>query len=523
METKLIYPIGEQDFPALRERGMVYVDKTALIHRLTSEGKYYFLSRPRRFGKSLLISTLEAYFQGRKELFNGLAIEQLEKDWTKYPVLRLDMSRDKYTSTDYLLSMLDGLLSFYERQYAITPPAGASPGARLNKLIETANEQTGKDVVVLVDEYDAPMLDSQGNPALQSEIRNIVRSFYSPLKAQAARLRFVFLTGITKFSQLSIFSELNNLMNISMMPQYEALCGITAEEMVTQMKQGIENLAEYHGSTFDEMVDRLKMNYDGYHFGSQLTDVYNPFSLVKVFQYMILGQYWFESGTPTWLLELLGGKDIVLDELEHIEAPASRFDRPTEQVDDPIPVLYQSGYITIKDYDPDSELYTLGIPNREVRIGMGQSLVEYVKARPGSNDYLRKVYFQLRRGAATLSDFMAVLRDFFSAIPYDVANDNERHYQAILYAVLASFGAEIRVEERTAAGRADLVLLMPQDIYVIELKYGHTAQEAIEQLRAKDYAAKWRHDGRPVRLLAINISKDTRTVDDWLLASPDPS
>ena len=305
-------------------------------------------------------------------------------------------------------------------------------------------------------------------------------------------------------------------MNISMMPQYEALCGITAEEMVTQMQPGIEHLAEYHGCTPDEMVARLKMNYDGYHFGERLIDVYNPFSLVKVFQYYKLGQYWFDSGTPTWLLELLQGKHIELNELEYIETRSSRFDQPTEQVDDPIPVLYQSGYLTIKDYDPDSEMYTLGIPNREVRIGLGQSLVNYVKARPDCNDYLQKAYFELRRGAATLADFMAVLKDFFSSIPYDVANDNERHYQAILYAVLASFGADIRVEERTAAGRADLVLLMPQEIYIIELKYGHTAQDALEQLHTKDYTAKWNHDDRPVRLLAINVDKETRTIDDWL-------
>ena len=512
----MIYPVGIQDFPRIRERGMVYVDKTALVYQLANSGDCYFLSRPRRFGKSLLLSTLEAYFQGRKELFQGLAIEQLERDWTPHPVLRLDLSRDKYATVANLNSMLDGMLDEYEYQYDIKPESGASFATRLNKLIVTANSKTQQKVVVLVDEYDAPLLDSQSNPALQAEIRNIVRGFYSPLKAQAARLRFVFLTGITKFSQLSIFSELNNLMNIGMMPQYEALCGITAEEMVTQMRPGIEHLAEYHGCSPDEMVARLKENYDGYHFGRRLVDVYNPFSLVKVFQYFELGQYWFDSGTPTWLLELLQGKHIELNDLEHIIARSSRFDRPTEQVDDPIPVLYQSGYLTIKDYDPDSEMFTLGIPNREVRIGLGQTLVDYVKARPDCNAYLQKAYFELRRGVATLADFMAVLKDFFSSIPYDVANDNERHYQAILYAVLASFGADIRVEERTAAGRADLVLLMPQEIYIIELKYGHIAQEAMEQLHTKDYTAKWSHDGRPVRLLAINIDKETRTIDDWI-------
>ena len=516
MEAQLIYPVGEQDFPKIRKSGMVYVDKTNLIYQLASKGSHYFLSRPRRFGKSLLISTLEAYFQGRKELFKGLAIEQLEREWTVHPVFRLDMSGEKYAAIANLHSHLDNTLRYYERTYGLTPAATDTYGSRLANLIITAHDLTGQGVVVLVDEYDAPLLDSQNNPALQAEIRNIVRGFYSPLKAQAARLRFVFLTGITKFSQLSVFSELNNLMNISMMPQYEALCGITAEEMVTQMRLGIENLAEYHGCSPDEMVARLKMNYDGYHFGRRLVDVYNPFSLVKVFQYFELGQYWFDSGTPTWLLELLQGKHIELDELEHIITRSSRFDQPTEQVDDPIPVLYQSGYLTIKDYDPDSEMYTLGIPNREVRIGLGQSLVNYVKARPDSNDYLRKVYFQWRRGAATLADFMQVLKDFYSSIPYDVANDNERHYQAILYAVLASFGADIRVEERTAAGRADLVLLMPREIYLMELKYGHTVQEAMEQLRTKDYTVKYRHDGRPVRLLAINISKETRTIDDWL-------
>ena len=345
-------------------------------------------------------------------------------------------------------------------------------------------------------------------------MRNIVRDLYSPLKAQAPRLRFVFLTGITKFSQLSIFSELNNLMNISMQPEYDTICGISTEEMVTQMRQGINDLAEYHQCTFDEMVERLKLNYDGYHFSEGMVDVFNPFSLVKVFQYKKLDYYWFESGTPTWLLGLLRKYDMQLPDMECIQTESDRFNRPTDEITDVVPVLYQSGYLTIKSYDRDLELYSLGYPNKEVRTGFGRSFLNYIEPAPNQRTYLLKAYHMLARNG-DLEDFMSKLRDFYSAIPYDIANDNERHYQAILYAVLASYGADVRAEDHTSDGRVDIVLRLPQTIYVMELKYGKTAAAAMEQLRGKNYAVKYAHDGRTVRLLGLNINKETRTIDDW--------
>ncbi len=516
MNKPLLYPIGEQDFANIRNRGMLYVDKTALIHQLVNHERYVFLSRPRRFGKSLLLSTLKYYFQGRRDLFEGLAIDRLETEWKQHPVIHLDMSRGKAISIDYLRSMLNRVLESNESQFGLQKNEGDAPGTRLDRLIEFAYKQTGMPVVVLLDEYDAPVLENLDKPAQMEQVRDIMRDFYSPLKGQAERLRFVMITGITKFSQLSIFSELNNLNNISLLPQFEALCGITAEELATQMRPGVEALAQREGVTPEQMLDELKQNYDGYHFSDEMTaDIYNPLSLVKALGNQKIDYYWFDSGTSSWLLKLLDEHHYELDDLECVEAQKSRFDAPAEQIRDVIPVLYQSGYLTIKDYDRDMRTYTLGLPNQEVRVGLSESLLARSGASPDREFFLRKAYFTLRRGGS-IDDFMAALRDFYAAIPYDVANDNERHYQALLYALLASFGADVRVEDRTSDGRADVVMLMPGEVYAMELKHGATAQEAMEQLQRKDYAVKYRHGDRPVRLLAINIDRDTRTVDDWL-------
>ena len=516
MNKPLLYPIGEQDFANIRNDGMVYVDKTDLIYSLVKSGKYVFLSRPRRFGKSLLLSTLKYYFQGRRDLFEGLAIDRLETEWKQHPVLHLDMSQGKAINLDYLNSMLDGVLRHYEKVYHITPQPSTSFGTRLRDLIETAYAATGMPVVVLLDEYDAPVLENLDKPEQMEQVRNIMRDFYSPLKGQAERLRFVMITGITKFSQLSIFSELNNLNNITLLPQYEALCGITAEELATQMRPGVEAMAEREGVKADEMLDILKEHYDGYHFSEDMTaDIYNPLSLVKALGNQKVYHYWFDSGTSTWLLRLLRGRDILVNELDGKEVDQDSFDRPTEQIEDPTAVLYQSGYLTIKDYDRETQTYTLGIPNKEVREGLSKAFVSHLAPRVQSREWLRKAFFTWRRGGS-IDDFMSALHDFYASIPYDIANDNERHYQAILYAVMASFGADVRVEDRTSDGRADVVVLLPNEVYVMELKHGATAQEAMEQLQRKDYAVKYRRGDRPVRLLAMNINRDTRTIDDWL-------
>jgi len=516
MANTLTYPVGEQDFANIRNNKRVYVDKTALIYSLVSEGNYYFLSRPRRFGKSLLLTTLKYYFEGRRELFEGLAIDQLETEWKRHPVFLFDMSRDKHLDEQGLKKMLDWILSEYERKYNVTPPADDSFANRLSRLIVISHEQTGQPAVVLIDEYDAPLLDVSGDNEHLTAMRNIIRGFYSPLKAMSAHLRFVLLTGITKFSQLSIFSELNNLKNISMVPAFDSICGITQEELVTQMQPGIEQLAQQQGVTFDEAVQLLKQYYDGYHFSRGLTDIYNPFSLIYALSVSNVGAFWFESGTPTWLLEQMHHFDTELVDLESIEVTTARFDTPSERINDIVPVLYQSGYLTIKDYDREAQSYILGIPNKEVRMGLGEAITYYSSPNALRNrDYLRVAFFKLQRHQCEVGEFMEKLDHFLRSIPYDISNDNEKHFQAILYATIAGFGAEISAEERTSNGRADIVVKMKQDIYIIELKYGRTVDEAIQQLRSKDYAAKFREDGRPVHLMAINIEPATRGIDAW--------
>ena len=515
---ELIYPIGIQDFARIRQAGMVYVDKTGLIYRMVSQGDVYFLSRPRRFGKSLLVSTLKYYFEGRRDLFEGLEIDKLEKEWNHHEVVLLDMSSVKVLNIEDLHSLLDFVLGKFEKQYDIQPKPNSNYGVRLTEVVTAAAARSHDGrAVVLIDEYDSPMLDCLNDETLLAQVRDIMRAFYSPLKQLAPQLRFLFLTGITKFSQLSIFSELNNLENISMVPGWDALCGITVDEMHRYMEAGLDELAASHGCSKDEILDSLKAQYDGYHFSRALVDIYNPFSLIRAFKSKELWPFWFESGTPTWLFDVMAQTNFEIDDLEDIEATQNRFERPAERVNDAVPVLFQSGYLTIKGYDRDSGQYTLGIPNREVQTGLNEAFVKFVKASPDSNEWLRSGYFKWRRGKIELGEFMQLLKDFYASIPYDISNDNERHYQAILYAVLTSFGADVKCEDRTANGRADLVLRMPDAIYVIELKYGKTVAEAMEQLHRKDYAAKYSHDGRPVRLLAINLAGDTRTIDAWQL------
>jgi len=511
--TELRYPVGEQDFAKIRTQNLVYVDKTEVLYRLVTTRSYYFLSRPRRFGKSLMLSTLRYYFEGRRELFQGLAMERLEQQWTVHPVIYLDMSRGKSINMFSFRSMVDAMLADHEKIYRISKSDTDSYGTRLLRIIDAAYEATGQGVVVLIDEYDAPLLDSLDKPEQLDEIRQQVCDLYSPLKAKAAQLRFVMLTGITKFSQLSIFSELNNLANISMEPDYEAICGITEHEMLTQLRPGIGQMAQRTGITMDECVTQLKEYYDGYHFSEELTDIYNPYSLLSALASRRLGLHWFGTATPTWLISLLRHYRFDITEMECVPTSALRFDKPAQQIHDVVPVLYQSGYLTIKDYDDG--IYFLGIPNREVRTGLGESLTEYTDVEPiERKDYLRLAYRKLVKHG-DLDGFMSRLTDFFHSIPYDATLASEKHYQSVLYAVLASFGADVMAEDRTSDGRADIVLRLPQDIYVIELKYGKTVDAAMEQLYRKDYAAKWRGDGRRIRLLGMNINADTRTIDAW--------
>ena len=508
------YPIGIQNFEQLRNNNCVYVDKTELIYQLTHTDRVYFLSRPRRFGKSLLVSTLEAYFQGKKHLFEGLAMERLETEWAEYPVLHMDFSGSKYLSTKPLNTNINIQMNRWEELYGKGKDEDTF-SSRFEGIIRRAYEKTGKQVVVLVDEYDAPLLDSNSNPELQKELRNIVRDFFSPLKKNGQYLRFLFITGISKFSQLSIFSELNNLQNISMRNEFSALCGITEHELLTQLKPDIERMAMVNEETYEESCAHLKKQYDGYHFSKKCEDIYNPFSLFNALNAKEYKNYWFSSGTPTFLIDLLRETDFNIREMESLEATDEQFDAPTEQIVSPVPVLYQSGYLTIKGYDRDFNIYTLGYPNNEVRKGFIEALLPGYVHKPGENSTFYVVSFirDLRKG--DIESCLERTRSFFASIPYDLENKTEKHYQTIFYLLFRLMGQYVDTEVKSAVGRADVVVRLADAVYVFEFKYDGTPDEALAQIDSKQYAFPFLADGRKIYKVGVNFDSATRTIGDW--------
>lgn len=510
------YPIGIQNFEELRNRNCVYVDKTELIYRLTNTDKVYFFSRPRRFGKSLLISTLEAYFQGKKELFEGLAMEQLEKDWTVYPVLHVDFSLTKYTTLFDLQEQLNLFLSRWELIYGKNEQE-ETPAARLQGIILRAYEKTGKQIVVLIDEYDAPLLDSNSDIPLQQQLRNEMRKFFSPLKGMGQYLRFLFITGISKFSQLSIFSELNNLKNISMRDDFSALCGITEQELLTQLKSDIERMAEANGETYQEACLHLKQRYDGYHFSKSCADIYNPFSLFNAFDAKEYKNYWFSTGTPTFLIDILKRADFDVRSLEGVEATDEQFDAPTEQITSPIPVLYQSGYLTIKGYDPAFQIYRLAYPNGEVRKGFIESLLPAYVQLPGQQNTFYVVSFIRDLLKGDIESCLERTRSFFASIPNDLENKTEKHYQTIFYLLFRLMGQYVDAEVKSAIGRADVVVKLQEAIYVFEFKYDGTPEEALAQIDSKQYAIPFQADGRKIVKIGVNFDSATRTIGGWII------
>lgn len=511
-----LYPIGIQNFEDLRNNNYVYVDKTELIYRLTHTNKVYFLSRPRRFGKSLLVSTLEAYFQGKKELFQGLAMERLEKEWESYPVLHLDFSMTKYTDFADLTGQLHLNLLEWEKLYG-KDPEEKNPAERLTGVIRRAYKQTGKQVVILIDEYDAPLLDSNHLPHLQEKLRNEMRKFLSPLKAQGQYLRFLFLTGISKFSQMSIFSELNNLQNISMRDNYSAICGITEEEAHTQLKIDIQLMAQANEETYEEACAHLKEQYDGYHFSENCPDIYNPFSLFNAFTQKKYRNFWFSTGTPTFLINLLKESDFDIRELEGVEATAEQFDAPSNQISSPIPILFQSGYLTIKDYDPLLNIYTLAYPNREVRKGFLESLIPaYIHVMPTKDTfYIASFIRDLMKG--DVESCMVRTQSFFASIPNDLENKTEKHYQTIFYLIFRLMGQYVDAEVKSATGRADVVVKLEDAVYIFEFKIDGTAEEALAQINEKGYAIPYQSDHRRVVKIGVNFSSETRTVGNWII------
>ena len=512
------YPIGIQNFEQLRNNNCVYIDKTELIYKLTHSDSVYFLSRPRRFGKSLLVSTLEAYFQGKKHLFEGLAMERLETEWTEYPVLHMDFSRRKYTDEDKLNELLNIQISHWEQLYG-SDEKECSFSGRFEGVIRRAYEKTGKQVVVLVDEYDSPLLDTNSNPDLQKKLRNVVRDFFSPLKGAGQYLRFLLLTGISKFSQLSIFSELNNLQNISMRDEYSALCGITEKELLTDLRLDIQRMAEANKETYEEACAHLKKQYDGYHFSENSEDIYNPFSLFNALNAKKYKNYWFSTGTPTFLIELLQNVQFDVRMMDGMTAMDDQFDAPTEVITDPIPVLYQSGYLTIKSFDPMFKIYTLAYPNSEVRYAFTEALLpRYVHRFPRENTFYIVSFLQdLMKG--DIESCLERTRSFFASIPHDLENKTEKHYQTIFYLLFRLMGQYVDVEVKSAIGRADVVLKLSDAIYVFEFKYDGTPDEALAQIDSKQYAIPYQSDGRRIVKIGVNFDSATRTIGEWKIVT----
>ena len=514
-DLQRLYPIGIQTFSKIREGNYLYIDKTEYVYRMThSASSYMFLSRPRRFGKSLLTSTLHSYFSGRKEQFHGLAMEKLEKEWTEYPVLHFDMSTAKHADSEQLLQELNLKLYGYEQIYGRLEEE-VNPNQRLMGLIKRAYEQTGKKVVVLIDEYDAPLLDVVHERENLDVLRNIMRNFYSPLKACDPYLRYVFLTGITKFSQLSIFSELNNIKNISMDEPYAAICGISEDEIRLQMKDDLGGLAKKLEITPEEALMKLKENYDGYHFTSPSPDIYNPFSLLNAFADGKFGSYWFGSGTPTYLVKMLDKFGVKPSEIGRRQLKSSVFDAPTETMTDAVPLLYQSGYITIKDYNKMLDLYTLDIPNKEVRLGLMESLLPYYvnNKTPEATTMVAYLFCDIQNG--DMDAALHRLQEFLSTIPYCDNTRFEGHYQQVFYIIFSLLGYYVDVEVRTPRGRVDIVLRTKTTLYVMELKLDKSAGEAMEQIDLKNYPERFALCGLPVVKVAVSFDSERCTIGDW--------
>lgn len=510
------YPIGIQTFSEIRERNYLYIDKTQYLVDFIDKGyKYVFLSRPRRFGKSLFASMIHAYYEGRKDLFEGLAMGEYEKDWVKHPVLHFDMSAAKHMDTKQLDNYLDYLLLPYEKQFGTEENKDKAPNIRFANIVKAAYEQTGRKVALIIDEYDAPLLDVVHEEQNLAALRRAMQNFYSPIKSLDPYLEFVFLTGITKFAQLSIFSELNNLFNISMYDQYSAICGISSEELHTQMQPDVERLAEHLHLSVDETFERLKRKYDGYHFSKNSEDVYNPFSLIKALASGDIGDYWFDSGTPTYIIKLLQKYNVGLRDLTGQDAGVSDFDVSPENMTTVLPLLYQSGYLTIKHYDPMIDLYTLGYPNEEVRTGMVRSLAaNYLTPAEGTNSS-----FVIKFVKAVIADDMeqalTLMRAYLAGVSYRLSNKTERDVQTIFYLVFSLIGSFIKVEEESAHGRADVVITLPSVVYVMELKFDGSADAALRQIDEKGYLIPYTADGKRLVKVGVNYSSEERTITEW--------
>jgi len=511
----MLYPIGIQNFEKIRKDGYVYVDKTSLIHRLVTTGTYYFLSRPRRFGKSLLVSTMEAYFKGKKELFKGLAMEQLEKDWTEYPVLHLDLNGNDYKSKEIIDKVLDDNLSSWEKIYGVTSTSDVH-GLRFKKVIEAAHSKTGQKVVILVDEYDKPIVDNLGDEDLAYYCKRTLQGFYSVIKAMDGFIRFGFLTGVSKIGKLSVFSGLNNLTDISMETEYSDICGISENDLHGYFEESIAELADANRLSVEECYRELKHMYDGYHFSEDGEGMYNPFSLLNTLRSKKFKDYWFETGTPTLLVNVMKQTSFDVTTLsDQVEVSVEDLSGMQDIINRPIPLFFQTGYLTIKDYDKEFDIYTLGFPNDEVKNGFLKFIFSYyVPVNPAEgNTTTSKLARALRAGKP--EEFMTILEGLFANTTYQIQGDSEKNFQYAMYIIMELLGEYVQAERATSNGRIDLTLQTKDYIYIVELKIDNTADTALQQIEEKGYAKPFVNDPRKLFKIGVSFSTHSRRIEDW--------
>lgn len=508
------YPIGIQNFESLIQDGYVYVDKTALIYQLADTGRYYFLSRPRRFGKSLLISTMVAYFSGKRELFKGLAIDKLEQKWTKYPILHLDLNTAKYDTKESLDNVLNDALSAWEKCYG-TSPTEVTPELRFKGIVQRACEKTGERVVILVDEYDKPMLQAINDENLTNEYQKTLKAFYSVLKTQDGYIKFAFLTGVTKFGKVSVFSDLNNLEDISMNERYIDICGITEKELHTYFDEEVETLGRKNGICKDDCYTKLKEQYDGYHFRRDSIGIYNPYSLLNTLKNMEFSDYWFETGTPSYLVQLLKNADYELPDLTQEHITADVLNSIDSMSQNPIPVIYQSGYLTIKDYDPRFRMYELGFPNKEVENGFMNYLLPYYTPikKTDTAFFVASFVEDVEKGRP--EEFMKRISTMFSRTDYKIVGDAELYFQNAFYLIITMMGFYTQVERTTSEGRIDMTVETKDYVYIFEFKLDGTPEEALQQIEEKGYAKPFAMDARKLYRVGVNFSSEKRCIDGW--------
>ena len=515
------YPIGIQSFERIIEDGYVYIDKTDLIYSLTHGGSIYFLSRPRRFGKSLLVSTLKNYCLGNKELFKGLKIDRLEKDWNVHPVFHVDFNGANFTQAGVLETMLDDYIDKWEKQYDIHTDPGLGVGLRFRDILCAVHEQTGRRAVVLIGEYDKPILDVLDvDTLLEDSHRNVLKAFYSVFKVADSHLQFVLLTGVTKFSQVSVFSGFNQPKDISMDARYETLCGITQEELDGYFVDPISAMSERNRCSFEEMKSLLKQKYDGYHFSDNMTDVYNPFSLLNALDSLRLQDYWFSSGTPTYFIRLLAHFKENMNELTGRYYSPEEFIDYKADVEQPLPMIYQSGYLTIKDYNMRRNTFLLDFPNNEVKNGFLTAIAtSYLQPKKRVEGWIFDVLDTLEGGDT--DRLCSLFTSFLSSIPYtmrrkDDERERERYFQYTFYLILRLISVyTVYVEKQQSHGRVDCVLETPQYVYIFEFKLDGTAEEALRQIEEKGYAGEYASDTRTLYKIGASFSSETGTIGDW--------